>query len=54
VFAILIDRMRGFQSGPYACRENAIILTKLEECLLWTKARADGRAKRGVLGHNIR
>lgn len=48
----MIDRLRGFQAGPYACRENAIILTKLEECLFWTKARADARAKRGVLGTN--
>jgi hypothetical protein len=50
LLAILIDRLRGFQAGPYACRENAIQLTKLEECLHWTKARADARAKRGVLG----
>lgn len=50
--AMMIDRLRGFQSGPYACRENAIMLTKLEECLHWTKARADERAKRGVLGKN--
>ena len=49
LYAILIDRLRGFQAGPYACRENAIQLTKLEECLHWTKARADARAKRGVL-----
>ena len=54
VLAILIDRLRGFQAGPYACRENAIQLTKLEETLHWTKARADERAKRGVLGHNIK
>ena len=54
VLAILIDRLRGFQSGPYSCRENAIQLTKLEEVLHWTKARADERAKRGVLGHNIK
>jgi hypothetical protein len=46
----MIDRLRGFQAGPFACRENAIILTKLEECLHWTRARADARAKRGVLG----
>ena len=54
LLAILIDRLRGFQAGPYACRENAIQLTKLEEVLHWTKARADERAKRGVLGHNIK
>lgn len=54
LLAILIDRLRGFQAGPYACRENAIQLTKLEECLHWTKARADARAKRGVLGKNVK
>lgn len=51
---ILIDRLRGFQAGPYSCRENAIQLTKLEEVLHWTKARADARAKRGVLGRNVK
>jgi len=54
VLAILIDRLRGFQAGPYSCRENAIQLTKLEEVLHWTKARADARAKRGVLGQNVK
>lgn len=54
LLAILIDRLRGFQSGPYSCRENAIQLTKLEEVLHWTKARADERAKRGVLGKNAK
>lgn len=54
LLAILIDQLRGFQSGPYGCRENAIQLTKLEECLHWTKARADERARRGVLGKNIK
>lgn len=52
LLAVLIDRLRGFQAGPYSCRENAIQLTKLEEVLHWTKARADARAKRGVLGKN--
>jgi hypothetical protein len=54
LLAILIDRLRGFQDGPYGCRENAIQLTKLEECLHWTKARADARARRGVLGKNAK
>jgi hypothetical protein len=54
LYAVLIDRLRGFQVGPYSARENAIQLTKLEECLHWTKARADERAKRGVLGKNIK
>lgn len=54
LLAILIDRLKGFQAGPYSCRENAIQLTHLEECLHWTKARADERARRGVLGHNAK
>ena len=52
LMAILIDRLRAFQAGPYSCRENAIQLTKLEEALHWTRARADARAARGVLGKN--
>lgn len=54
LLVVLMDRLRGFQAGPYSSRENAIILTKLEECLLWTKHRADQRAKRGVLGTNTK
>ena len=54
LYTVLINRLRDFQAGPYACRENAIQLTKLEECLHWTKARADERARRGVLGRNAK
>ena len=52
VLVVLIDRLRGFQAGPFACRENALMLTKLEEALHWTRARADERARRAVLGKN--
>ena len=50
LLAIVMDRLKAFQAGEYACRENAIALTKIEEALLWMKRRADNRAKRGVLG----
>src|SRR5206468_2523547 len=50
VIAVLIDRIQGFQKGPFACRENALALTKLQEALFWTRHRADERAQRGVLG----
>lgn len=54
LLAIVIDRLRGFQSGPYKCRENAIALTKLEESLMWLKERTRGREARGVEGtHKI-
>ena len=48
----VLDRYRGFQSGPFRCRENAIVITKLEEALLWMKKRAFDRAAQGVLGKN--
>ncbi len=37
-------------NGKFACRENAIALTKLEEALHWLQARRDAREKRGVQG----
>jgi hypothetical protein len=50
LIAILIDRMRGFQSGPFTCRENALALTKLEEALFWLQARTRARLARQVEG----
>jgi hypothetical protein len=50
--AILIDRLRGFQSGPFSCRENALALTKFEEGLHWLEARTRERERRGVEGTN--
>lgn len=47
---IVRDRLRAFQSGPYACRENACALTHLEEALMWMSKRAEDRAERGILG----
>lgn len=52
LIVVLLDRLRAFQSGPFACRENAIMITKIEEALMWTERRARERAKRGVLGKN--
>ena len=36
--------------GKFACRENQICITKLEECLHWLYARRVGREGRGVQG----
>ena len=52
LIAIVIDRMRGFQSGDFACRDNAIALTKLEEALMWLRNRTNEREDRGVEGTN--
>ncbi len=50
LLAVVIDRYLAFQEGPYRCRENALVITKLQEALHWMKHRADDRANRGVLG----
>jgi|SRR5581483_742662 len=52
LIAIVIDRLRGFQSGQYACRENALALTKLEEAQMWLQKRTRDRMARGVEGTN--
>lgn len=50
LIAVILDRLRGFQSGNYSCRENAIAITKLEEALQWMHWRTRGRVARGVEG----
>lgn len=50
LIAICIDRLRSFQKGPYACRENALALTKLEEAQHWLHHRTLARMQRGVEG----
>lgn len=50
LLAICADRLRSFQAGPYACRENAIALTKIEEAMHWLQQRTIARMRRGVEG----
>jgi hypothetical protein len=52
LLAIVADRMAAFQAGPFSSRENALVLTKVQEAMHWLKHRADERARRGVLGTN--
>ena len=52
LLAIIIDRLRSFQSGPFSCRENAIALTHCEDALMWLQRRTRARIKRGVEGTN--
>lgn len=48
--AVLIDRLRSFQEGPFNCRENAIALTHFEDALMWLQKRTRDRLARGVEG----
>lgn len=50
LLAVLIDRLKGFQGGKFACRENALALTKLEEAVHWLNSRTRERIVRGVEG----
>lgn len=50
LLAIVADRLRSFQAGPYACRENALALTKIEEAMHWLQQRTLARMRRGVEG----
>ena len=50
LLAILIDRMRGFQNGPFKSRDNACALTHMEEALMWLNKRTLERMRRGVEG----
>ncbi len=52
LLAIVEHRLLGFQSGDFACRENAIALTKLQEAMLWLHKRTRDRLSRGVEGKN--
>jgi hypothetical protein len=54
LLAVVIDRLRCFQSGPYACRDNAVALTKCEEALMWLQRRTRERMARGVEGTNVK
>src|SRR3990167_2000434 len=46
LLAVLIDRLK-FLNGKFACRENSIVITKLEEALMWLEKRAADRKVRG-------
>lgn len=50
LLAIVEDRLVGFQDGQYACRENAIALTKVQEAMQWLQKRTRDRMARGVEG----
>jgi autotransporter adhesin len=49
VLAVLIDRLNYLQAKA-PCRENALVITKLEEASLWLGKRTADRIARGVEG----
>ena len=51
VIAWAKEKIEGFQQA-FPCRENAIVLTKLDESILWLMKRKLDREKRQVEGLN--
>lgn len=47
---IVRDRMKEFNQGEFATKENACALTHIEEALMWLNKRVEDRAERAVLG----
>lgn len=50
LLAIVADRLRSFQEGPYKCKANACALTHIEEAQHWLQQRTLERMRRGVEG----
>lgn len=53
VLAVLIDRMESLQA-KFPCRENAIVITKLQESLMWLNKRTSDRKARNVEGKHLK
>lgn len=54
LLAIVEDRLKSFQAGPFACRENALALTHLQEAMHWLHSRTNERLQRGVEGTSVK
>jgi len=50
LLAIVADRLRSFQKGPYSCKANACALTHIEEAMHWLQQRTIERMRRGIEG----
>lgn len=50
LLAIIIDRLRSFQAGPFACQDNAVALGHCDHALAHLQARTRARIARGVEG----
>ena len=53
LLAIVIDRLRCFQAGPFACAENHHALRSAEDALQWLKKRTFARINRGIEGTHV-
>lgn len=54
LIAMVICRLEHFNQTDFACKENAMAITKLEEALLWLRKRTMSRERRGVEGTHVK
>lgn len=53
IISAALGRLQHYQGSEFACRENSLAITKLEEALHWLDSRTRDREARGVEGtHN--
>lgn len=52
LLAIVEDRLVGFQSGEFACRDNDAALYHVQAAMMWLQKRTRERMARGVEGTN--
>ena len=45
---VCAHRLEAHQAGRFSSREGALQLTKIQEALMWARARVEDRARRGV------
>ena len=50
VITAVLTRLRYYQEGKFRCRENSLVITKLEEALHWMNHRTAEREARDVEG----
>jgi hypothetical protein len=50
LIGVVLCRLQHFQNSSFATRENAIVITKLEEALMWMNKRNANRVMRDVQG----
>lgn len=50
LLAIVADRLRSFQAGPFSSKYNELALVHVEGALHWLKLRTTDRINRGVEG----
>lgn len=53
VIDVLVERLQGFQRGPFRCRENEMAIVKLQEARLWLSFRNWIRQAQGVEGKTL-